>query len=85
MLYKKYHRNYVKRFKKGVIAGYIIEEGSETKVYKCVVDKEPHIECGNIHCFIYSQERPSQMVDQIIVLFDGTTFKDLINVIQEIS
>lgn len=84
MLYKKYHRNYVKQFRKGVIAEYVIE-GSETKVFKYVVDKEPHIECGNIHCFIYSQERPSQVVDQIIVLFDGMIFKDIVNAVQEIS
>ena len=84
MLYKKYHRNYVKQFRKGVIAEYIIE-GSETKVFKYVVDKEPHIECGNIHCFIYSQEHPSQIIDQIIVLFDGIIFKDIVNAVQEIS
>lgn len=85
MLYKKYHRNYVRRFKKGVIAEEYIVEGSETKVIKYVVDKEPHIECGNIHCFFSSQTRPGLVVDQIIVLFDGTTFKDLKNAIQEIS
>lgn len=81
MLYKKYHRSYVRQFKKGVIGAEYMKENSETKVFKCVVYKEPHIECGNIHCFIYYQERPSQVVDQIIVLYDGTTFKDYIDVI----
>lgn len=80
MLYKKYHRNYVKQFRKGVIAKYIIE-GSETKVFKCVVVKEPHIECGNIHCFIYPQERPDQVVDQIIMFFDGIIFKGYVDVV----
>ena len=37
MLYKKYHRNFVKRFKKGVKFGY----GREPEEYVYVVRKEP--------------------------------------------
>lgn len=85
MLYKKYHRNFIKKFKKGVLVEFILE-GSETKVInKYVVSKEPHIECGMIHCFLYPQKRPGQVTDQILVTWDGVIFNNYINAVQKIS
>lgn len=59
MLYKKFHRSYVRQFKKGVEFNY--------KTYRDVVNKEPYdIGCGNIRITGINY-------DLVIVYSDGTT------------
>lgn len=73
MLYKKYHRNYIKQFKKGTEFNY--------KTYRDVVNKEPYTCCGNIRITGINY-------DLVLVYSDGTTNYNIKigkDVIQEIS
>lgn len=75
MLYKKYHRSYVRKFRKGTEFSY--------KTYRDVVNKEPYtlIGCGNIRITGINY-------DLVLLYSDGTTNYNIEigkDVIQEIS
>lgn len=46
MLYKKYHRNYISKFKKGTRYGYKAYSG---EIYKDIVRREPFYNNGGIN------------------------------------
>ena len=64
MLYKKYHRNFVRQFRKGIEFNY--------KAYRDVVNKEPYtlIGCENIRV-------TGTIYDLILVYSNGTTACDI--------
>lgn len=73
MLYKKYHRNYVRKFKKGTEFVYNGER-------RHVVEKEPYIHQTDIYC-----QKAIHVDDKLytwsLILPAGRIFKDYIDVV----
>lgn len=71
MLYKKYHRDFVKRFKKGTVFG------STGRIHRYIVETEPY-------CDVILIRMTSNKGSWNLVYYNGRINKNL-HVIQEIS